>query len=102
MSLLIKLLEELTDLRSHEDEVDELLEHAELAETLTHRVSVMLRTIGDLRVRLDREKAFVTRLTAGLKVIGKLDSLEAWTDPVRYREEVKRVAAEALEEEIPF
>ncbi len=88
-----------------ESEIDEALEHIEQAETLVHRIATMIRTIADLKVRLDRSTPRVRQLEDALRKIAKHPHPgEMASDGPGFRSlnEMRGIAAEALEEEIPF
>jgi hypothetical protein len=103
MSTLIKLLEELTDMR--DDDVEPLIEAAEQAETLTHRVATMLRKIADLEERERRARTRERKLEDAMRKIVKYPPPEDTpSDHPAFRtmNEMRGIAIEALEEELPF
>lgn len=104
MSPLIKLLEELTDMRDDE-EVDPLIEAAEQAETLTHRVATMLRRIADLDERERRARTRERKLEDAMRKIVMYPQPEGLANDspgFRALNEMRGLANEALDEEIPF
>jgi hypothetical protein len=77
----------------------------ELAETLVHRIATMMRAIVDLRVRERRATERVRKLEEAMRKIAKHPHPgEMASDSPGFRtlNEMRGIANEALEEEIPF
>lgn len=86
-------------------ELDDMIAHVEGAETIVHRLGVMMRLIAELRIQQSRWKKREKELETALREIMKRPlpgDVSPDSPAFRFANELRGIAIEALEEEIPF